>query len=189
MAKKIHHHIFDTDFKEIFWSQIISIIGGLIAGTALALYTDQLLLIPSMLILLPGFLEMRANISAPMASRLSSGLFLGIIQPTGKSETKRNIIHGNVIASFLLSFILSLLLGFVVFIMNYFIFQVYTPKLILIVVIAGVIANALEIPVTILTTFYLFKRGHDPNNIMGPFLTSLGDITSVVSILITLVII
>lgn len=191
MAKEvqaIQYKIFDENFKEIFWSQLVSIIGGLIAGSALALYTDQLLLIPSMLILLPGFLEMRANISAPMASRLSSGLFLGIIKPTGTNQIKKNIIHGNVIASFLLSFILSLLLGIVVFLMNYFVFQFYTPKLILIIVIAGLLANMLEIPVALFATFYLFKKGHDPNNIMGPFLTSLGDITSIAAILFTLVI-
>ncbi|MEK6921530.1 MAG: magnesium transporter [Nanoarchaeota archaeon] len=188
MTKQVQYKIFDENFKEIFCSQIISIIGGLIAGSALALYTDQLLLIPSMLILLPGFLEMRANISAPMASRLSSGLFLGIIEPKKKTETNKNIVRGNVIASFLLSFILSLLLGIVVFLMNYFIFQFYTPKLILIIVIAGLLANALEIPVTIFATFYLFRKGHDPNNIMGPFLTSLGDITSIAAILLALVI-
>src|SRR3989339_2131966 len=93
MPKEIQYKIFDANFKEIFWSQLVSIFGGLIAGSALALYTDQLLLIPSMLILLPGFLEMRANISAPMASRLSSGLFLGIIKPKGTNQTKKNIIH------------------------------------------------------------------------------------------------
>jgi mgtE-like transporter len=189
MAKEAASKLFDENFKEIFCSQIISIIGGLIAGSAIALYTDQLLLIPSMLILLPGFLEMRANISAPMASRLSSGLFLGIINPKQKTETNKNIVRGNIIASFLLSFILSLLLGVVVFLMNYFVFEFYTPKLIFIIVIAGIIANALEIPLTIFATFYLFKKGHDPNNIMGPFLTSLGDITSIAAILLALVII
>ncbi len=175
------------NFKEIFYSQIISIAGGLIAGTVLALYTEKILLIPSMLILLPGFLEMRANISAPFASRLSSGLFLGVIK-LKSDPTRRKIVRGNVYASFFLSILVSLLLGFVAFVVNYFILQVYTPKLIFIVLLAGIIANAIEIPITVLATFYLFKKGHDPNNIMGPFLTSLGDITSIVSLLIALVI-
>ena len=55
--------------------------------------------------------------------------------------------------------------------------------------IAGIIANTIEIPLTLFTTLYLFKKGYDPNNIMGPFVTSTGDIISILSILITLTII
>lgn len=179
-------HIYDRNFKEIFWSQIISILGGLLAGTVLALYTEKLLLIPSMFILLPGFLEMRASISAPLASRLSSGLFLGVIPPKKNSITKTRIIQGNVLASFFLSIITAFLLGLIVFVMNYLVFEIYTPKLLFVIVIAGVLANTLEIPLASFVTFYLFRKGHDPNNIMGPFLTSLGDITSIVALLIAL---
>ncbi|MFA6887897.1 MAG: magnesium transporter [Candidatus Woesearchaeota archaeon] len=180
--------IFDMNFKEIFFSQIVSVAGGLIAGTVLAIYTEKILLIPSMLILLPGFLEMRANITAPLASRLSSGLFLGVIHAKS-NPTRTKIIQGNVIASFVLSGIVSLLLGLIVFFVNYFFLQVYTPKLIVVVLFAGILANAIEIPLTLFATFYLFKKGHDPNNIMGPFLTSSGDIISIISILLALVVV
>lgn len=189
ILKKFVDYIFDKDFEEILGSQIISIIGGIIAGTVLAVYTEQFLLIPSMLILLPGFLEMRANISAPIASRLSSGLFLGVIAPRKQTMTKKNIIKGNIYASFLLTIIISLLLGFFAFAANYFLFEVYSPKLIFILLAAGLIANIIEVPITVFFTFYLFRKGHDPNNIMGPFLTSLADITSIVSLLIALVVI
>lgn len=182
-------NLFDKDFKEILGSQIISVLGGLIAGTVLAVYVNKLLLIPSMLILLPGFLEMRANVSGPVASRVSSGLFLGVIAPGKTTETKRKIIQGNINASFLLTIITSLFLGTIAFLTNYFVFEVYSPMIIPIILIAGIIANIIEIPVTLLATFYLYKKGHDPNNIMGPFLTSLGDITSIVSLLIALVIV
>jgi mgtE-like transporter len=177
--------IFDKDFKEIFSSQMVSIIGGLIAGTILSLYTDQALLIPGMFILLPGFLEMRGNISGSFTSRLSSGLFLGVIKPNIK---KTKIIKGNLLASFFLAIFVSLTLGLVAFLFNFFVFQISTPKIILVPLIAGIISNAIEIPLTLFATFYLFRKGHDPNNIMGPFVTSTGDITSIVSLLVALVI-
>lgn len=178
--------IFDNNFKEIFSSQIISILIGLITGTILAIYTDKILLIPGMLILIPGFLEMRGNISGSFASRLSSGLFLGIIKP---NKIKTKIIKGNLLASFFLAIFVSLLLGLIAFLFNYFIFKTFILKIILIPIIAGFIANAIEIPLTLFTTLYLFKKGHDPNNIMGPLITSTGDITSILSLLIVLVII
>lgn len=178
--------IFDKSFKEIFLSQIVSIIGGLIAGTILALYTDKLLLIPGMLILLPGFLEMRGNISGSFASRLSSGLFLGVINP---NKVKTKIIRGNLLSSFLLAIIISFTLGLIAFLFNLLVFKIAISKIILLPLIAGIIANAIEIPLTLAVTFYLFKKGHDPNNIIGPFVTSTGDITSIASLLIALVII
>ena len=180
--------LFDKSFQEILGSQIISVFGGLFAGGILAYYTKNILLIPSMLIILPGFLEMRANISGPLASRLSSGLFLGVIDSKMKSKVNKKILNGNILASIFLTIIACLFLGTLAFLMNYFVFQVYTPKLIFVLLIAGLIANAIELPITLFMTFLLFRKGHDPNNIMGPFLTSLGDITSIVALLIALVI-
>ncbi len=177
---------FDGSFKEMFSSQIVSMIGGLIGGTILAVYTNKLILIPGMLILLPGFLEMRGNISGTFASRLSSGLFLGVIKPN-RMQTK--IIKGNLAASFLLAIFISLVLGVVAFLFNLIVFEMVIPKIILIPLIAGIIANAIEITLTLFTTFYLFKKGHDPNNIMGPFVTTTGDVTSILSLLLTIFII
>jgi len=179
-------NIFDKNFKDIFFSQLVSLCGGLIAGLMLAIYTDKLLLIPGMLILLPGFLEMRGNISGSFASRLSSGLFLGIIKP---NKIKTKIIKGNLAASFFLVLFVSFLLGFLAFLFNYLILKTVIIELIFIPLVAGIIANAIEIPLTLFVTLYLFKKGHDPNNIMGPFITSTGDITSIVSLLIAMVIV
>ncbi len=179
----IQMNLFDNDFKEIFSSQLISLIGGLIAGSILAFYTNQILLLPGMLIILPGFLEMRGNISGTFASRLTAGLFLGFVKPTLK-ETR--IIKGNVIASFALAIFASLILGLTAFLFNYFLLGIIMKKIILIPLIAGIIANLIEIPLTLIATFYLFKKGHDPNNFMGPFVTSTADITSIISILIAM---
>lgn len=178
--------IFDKSFREIFFIQILSVIGGLITGTLLVIYTDKLLLIPGMLIILPGFLEMRGNISGSLASRLTSGLFLRVIHV---NKIKSNMIKGNILASIFLAIVVSFVLGLIAFLFNFFILNTYIPIIILFPLLAGLIANITEVPLTIFATFYLFKKGYDPNNIMGPFVTSTGDIISVVSLLIALVII
>jgi mgtE-like transporter len=176
--------IFDRDFTEILSSQFVSIIGGLIVGTILAAYTDKMFLLPGMLILLPGFFEMRGNISGSFAARLSSGMFLGIIKP---NKIKTRIIHGNLLASFLLAIAVCFVLGVVACLFNYFVIHIFTLKILLLPIFAGILANIIEIPLTLFVTFYLFRKGHDPNNIMGPFVTSTGDITSIVSLLIIMV--
>lgn len=171
------------NFKDIFLSQLVSIFGGLISGTILAVYTDKVFLIPGMLILIPGLLEMRNSIDGSFASRISAGLFLHVINP---KHTKTKIIKGNLIAEFILGIMISLVLGLVTFGFNYFILKIYLPKIIFIPIIAGIFANLIELPLTLFTTLFLFKHGHDPNNIMGPFVTSTGDVISVISLLITL---
>ena len=176
---------FDKNFKEIFTSQVISILGGLLAGTILALYTNKILYIPGMLVILPGFLAMRGNISGSFASRLSAGLFLGFIKPTLR---KTRIVQGNLKASFFLAIFISLVLGILAFLSNYIVWGSSSIKIILLPLIAWIIANAIEIPLTLIMTFYFFKKGHDPNNIMGPVVTSTGDITSIVALLIAVVI-
>jgi len=174
------------DFKEIFGAELISITGGLIAGSILAIYLDKIMIIPGILILFPAFLEMRGNISGTLSARLSSGLWLGIVKP----RLKRNrTLHGNIVASFILVILVSLVLGLIAYLAGYYLFAINNPAIILIAVVAGILSNLIEIPLTIATTFWLFKNGHDPNNIMGPYITTTGDIISIVSLLITVVII
>jgi len=80
-------------------------------------------------------------------------------------------------------------LGLIAFMFNNLVLHVFNPSIIMIFLIAGLIASAIEIPIAIFFTFYFFRKGHDPNNILGPFVTSTGDITSILSLLIALVII
>lgn len=174
---------FDRDFKEILGTQMFSIIGGLIAGTILAVYEDKLLIIPGMLIMIPGFLEMRNNIAGSFSSRITSGLFLHIIKP---DHMKTKIIKGNVIASFILGILVSIMLGLIAFAFNYFLMGLYYPAIIIIPLIAGFISNGIEIPLTLIAILYLFKKGHDPNNIIGPFITAIGDVVGILSLLFAL---
>ncbi len=178
--------IFDKGFREILLSQFVSLIGGLIVGVVLAIYTDKLLLVPGMLIILPGFLEMRGNISGTFASRIASGLFLGVIKARNNST---KLIRGNKRASLILSMIVALFLGLMAFLFNYIALGVITPAIIALPFIAGVLSEMVEIPLTLFATIYFYRKGHDPNNIMGPFITSTGDISSVMALLIAMVIV
>jgi len=176
--------LFDKEFNEILSGQTIALIAGLIAGVFLAFQTDKILLIPAMFILIPGLLEMRGNIEGSLSSRLSSGLFLKLVKP--KLENTE-ILKGNIIASFVLSIIISLVLGYVAFIVEYAALGIFYPKIIVIALIAGVISNIIGMIFSVFLTFYLFKKGHDPNNIMGPSITSLGDVISILSIMLVVV--
>jgi len=135
--------------------------------------------------LIPGFLELRGSISGSLSSRLSSGLYLKLIKPKFENTY---LIRGNIIASFILSIVISGLLGVLAFLVELFIFDFYFIKIIYISIIAGIIANVAGIIFSIFITFYIFRKGHDPNNITGPFITSIGDVISILSLLLAVVI-
>ncbi|HLD49254.1 MAG TPA: magnesium transporter, partial [archaeon] len=83
----------------------------------------------------------------------------------------------------------SAVLGTVAYFANLYFFGVNNISIIFIALFAGIFSNIIEIPITIFTTFWLFRHGHDPNNIMGPYVTTIGDIVSILSLLIAIVII
>lgn len=181
----MHKPLWHKDFKEIFYGELVSLTGGLVAGFMLASATNQIVLVPGLFILLPGFLEMRGNISGSMSARMTSALFLKVAKP----ELKGNkFLRENVIAAFILSLVVSLLLGIISFAFSYYFFGISNQKIISVALLAGFISNFIEIPLTVLFNFWLFRRGHDPNNIMGPYVTTIGDIVSVASILIAVVV-
>jgi len=174
------------DFEEILGSEIISITGGLVAGLLLTYATDKLAMLPALFILLPGFLEMRGNISGSLSARLSAGLHVGAFR---KAYNKRNIVKGNIAASFVLVVVVSLFLGLLAYYVSMEFFGVINPKIILVSLVAALLSNIIEIPLTVLTTFWLFRHGHDPNNIMGPYVTTTGDIISIVALLIAMAVV
>ncbi len=173
-----------SDFKEILFSEIISVSGGLLTGTLLAFAVDKIYLVPGLFILIPGFLEMRGSLGGSLASRISSGLFLGAVKPSFGDR----IVKSNMLATVLLILISSLILGVLAYLSSAYIFGIDNAKIIFISLIAGAVSIAMT-PFTVLTTLWLFRKGHDPNNIMGPYITTMGDIFSVIAFMAAILVV
>lgn len=180
-------HIRPRDFREILGFEVVSMTGGLLAGIMLALLIGKLELLPGLFILLPGFLEMRGNISGSLAARLSSGLFLKAVEP--RWSMSQSYLRGNVLASFSLAIVVSIFLGLLAWMAMFVFTGASYLQIIAVSLIAGVLANFIEIPLTVSAVFFLFRRGHDPNNVMGPVTTTVGDIVSVAALAVAMVIV
>src|SRR3989344_2430901 len=152
---KKREKVIDKDFFEISVSELISVTGGIIAGIFLLGLIDKLSLIPGLLILLPGFLEMHGNISGSLAGRLSSALYTKKIKP---KFTKSKFLTDNIFSN------------------------INDIRVLYIALFAAVLTIILEIPITIISTFWLFRHKYDLDDIMGPYVTTLGDIISILSL-------
>ena len=168
----------DKEFKEILGAQLVSTTGGVIAGLLLAVFINKLELIPVMFMLLPGFFEMKGSIGGSLTARLGSALHKGTLKPSGYSS--KLLSEG--VASFLLLLAASSVLGVIAFALGGLTLGIYNPRVILIPILAVMILSAFEIIMFIYASLWLYRHGHDPNNIMGPYVTTLGDITSVISL-------
>ncbi len=175
------------DFLEIFTGEIIAVTGGLLAGTVLAIFKDNLLLIPGLFILLPGFLEMRGNISGSLAARIGSALHLGTLSAKAKYNNK--LIIKNILASSFLVIFVSLILGSLAYLATFLFFHIKFVEIIYISLFAAILTSSILLPLTIKTSLWLYKRGHDPDNIMGPYITTVGDVVSIAAILLAIIII
>lgn len=171
--------IADKDFKEILPAELGSITFGLIAGILLTTITGKLELIPGLLILLPGFLEMHGNILGSLSARLGTKLHTKEIKP---KFNYNKVLKDNVLASAFLMILVSIILGILAYLAIFFIFKVNSLNILFISLFASIISIILTIPLTIWMSFWFFKHNYDPDDIMGPYITSLGDIISVIAI-------
>lgn len=174
------------EFAEIFSTELLSISGGILAGILLAIGVDKILAVPGIFILFPGFLEMRNAVSGSLFARLNSALNLGEIKPSWKWGRDPFIVQ-NFLATFVLVLMISAGLGLLAYVASAAIFGSASFVVFWVAILGGLLSNVIEVPFTIAETFLLRLAGYDPANIMGPFITTTGDIFSILSLLIAII--
>ena len=160
-------------------------LGAIVAGSTLGLMTGLFESIPGLIVVIPAIIAMRGNISTALGSRIGSAYHLGVIDADNlwNDELKQNII-----GSFVLSFLVSIIIGILAFITTILFFKfsidvkILAVKLVSIVIIAGVISGLILTLLTIGIIYLVFKRGYDPDNITGPALATFGDMITMVCI-------
>ena len=150
-------------------------IGGIVAGSTLGVMKELLQNIPGLIVVIPGIIAMRGNISTALGSRLGSAYHLGIIDADNLWNEE---LRQNIIGSFTLSLLVSIIVGILAYVTTVIFFKIYPDpvKLIAIVIMAGIISAFFLTLLTIVIIFIVFKRGLDPDNITGPALATFGDV-------------
>ncbi|MCL7411226.1 MAG: magnesium transporter [Methanosarcinaceae archaeon] len=162
--------------REALPFEILAIIGGVVAGLIFSGMTNELQLIPGLIVIAPAVLGMRGNVSCTLGSRLGSAIHMGLIT---RIDTNPELIN-NVSGSLLLGFILSIVLG----ILGHYVTLALGLEsagalvLILIAVIAGVTSGIVLAVVAVLLALGMFRFGFDPDNVVTPAIATIGDIVS-----------
>lgn len=169
--------------KETFPSEIVSIIGDLLAGIVLILLILPFASFLILILIIPALLSLRGNISGPFIARTSKDLIVG--------EFNRKSWIENVSATFTLSIITALLIGIFAIVLNIMIIKIYIlPNEILIVIplLTMLLTLIISLPTSTILNYLTFKFGFDPNSVVHPIMTALDDFLTVIFFYITLII-
>jgi len=168
-------------FKQSLPLLILCGIGGMFTGNILIFMSYLFETIPGLIIIVPGVIALRGNISTAFGSRLGSAYHLGVIS---RENMWNDELKQNIIGSIVLSILVSAILGLIAYITSIYIFKVYPSPIILIgsVLLAGIISGFILTFLTVGIIYLVFKRGYDPDNITGPALSTVGDIITMLSL-------
>jgi mgtE-like transporter len=174
--------IFYKILKESIPILSVCIIGGLFAGLILHNLEKEFSAIPGLLILLPGILALRGNISSALGSRLSSALHLGTVEAGFDRKLFRNpIIVQNIWASLALNLLMSFVLGIAAYYIS-ILFGIQNVSIIMLTtisVIVGLLSGIVLTLLTILLAMYSTLHGYDPDNVLTPAVATIGDALTV----------
>ena len=165
-------------FKQSLPLLLLCSIGGIFAGNTLGLMIDLFERIPGLLVIIPGIIALRGNISTAFGSRLGSAYHLGIIN---EKNMWNDELKQNVLGSIILSLFVSLVMGILAYTTTVLFFHAYPNPIMLIsiVLLAGLISGLILTGLTIIIIYLVFRRGYDPDNITGPSLATVGDIITI----------
>lgn len=163
---------------------LISLVAGLFAGTILGSETmrEGIASVPGILLLLPAFLATRGGVYGSLGARLATGLHQGIIEP--RFQLDRRLTNA-IVASFINGMVVSVFIAVITF-AALALFAEGGSLLVLVgvMVIAGLLSAILMLSVLVTVVFVGYNRGLDPDNIIGPVVTTLGDVFGVAFLLV-----
>ncbi|WP_148883563.1 magnesium transporter [Thermococcus aciditolerans] len=163
----------------LFTSQIF----GLFGGTFLGKYFETIRIqFPGLLVVLPGIMGLRGNVFGSMASRFSTMLYLGDLEPSMRDKKVLKEIVLRMLIS-LIPIVLLWVIGVATGVKkNAF-------DVLLIVVTSTILVSFILGYFTSFVTIFSFRRGTDPDSVAAPLVASMGDFLTVPSLVLFILLI
>lgn len=178
------HASISSIVREALPFELLATVGGVIAGIILSKMTNELEMIPGLLVIYPGVLGLRGNISSTLGSRLGSAIHMGLITDIDRNNPE---LVNNISGSLLLGFIMAILLGvlghFVTLALGFESAGIF--KLVLICAISALTSGVILSFVAVLLAIGTFRFGFDPDNVVTPSIATIGDIVSMLMLFLS----
>jgi len=161
-----------------------SLVGGLLAGLVLGGMRADLQAVEGLLVLVPALLATRGNVYGSFGARLATGLHQGLIEPRIRAGDRRlraaaaaALANGVATSLFAAAAAVAILstLGLPV---------AGLGRLLGIALVAGLLSGVTLTAVVVAVVFAGYRRGHNPDTLVGPLVTTTGDVFGVLFLLI-----
>ena len=163
----------------------IAVIVEIFAGQVLQGNQNLLISFPIFLISIPVVNSVAGNIGSVLGARLASGLHVGYITNSLKDKE----MHQNLFVSLLIGFFTYFILAIVIYLVALFsdtVRDISLIEFVLILVFTGFLLICVVAVVSVLTAFISFKRGLDPDDMVAPVVTTVGDVMGIVFLFVIL---
>lgn len=158
------------------------------AGYVLNLNIAEIRELPIILVMIPPINGIGGNVGCILGARLTSALHSGILEPRLRGQW---VLRGNIFASTLVSLGVFAFTGAIFFAiaLAYGITLYRSLVLMLAFFAAGMVLTTVVMLATMISAFISFKRGLDPDNVVIPIVTSIGDVVGVTCLIMAIKII
>ena len=157
----------------------VAVVIEIFAGQILQGRQDMLILFPVFLISIPVINSIGGNIGSVLGARLASGLHVGYITISLKDKE----MHENLFYSLLIGFITYIILAIVIYylaLLGGLRMGIGLIEFVAILVSTGFLLICVVVLMSVLTAFLSFKRGLDPDDIVAPVVTTVGDTLGII---------
>ncbi|MFB6220616.1 MAG: magnesium transporter [Halolamina sp.] len=161
-----------------------SLVGGLAAGVVLGGMRAELRAVEGLLVLVPALLATRGNVYGSFGARLSTGLHQGLVEPRVDLGDER--LRGATAAALGNGVLVSVFAAAAVFLILTVLGDGVAPlgTLIAISFVAGLLSGVALTVVVVGVVFAGYRRGHDPDTLVGPVVTTTGDVFGIAFLLL-----
>ncbi|WP_292487836.1 magnesium transporter [Methanohalobium sp.] len=161
----------------------VTTIIGIFSGQILNARIENLVSLPSLLVLIPALIKVGGDTGSMLGARLSSAFHLGMGGNIHKNPVVKNSLLGALIVGITACFILSIVVWSVSNLMGIGLEYITFFK---ICMIAGILELIAVYAITVLIAFASQRFGLDPDDTVIPLIATLGDLIGVAGIFTTL---
>ena len=171
-------------YREAFPALAASLVGGLFAGVVLSGMRAELRAVPGLLVLVPALLATRGNVYGSLGARISTALHQGLIEPRIRGGDER--LRAAVAAALANGLLVSSFAAIAAFaILTVFGGSVAPlPVLVATALLSGLLSGIALAGVVVTAVFAGYRRGRDPDTLVGPLVTTTGDLFGMLFLLV-----
>lgn len=160
---------------------LISLAAGHILNSSIATIAE----LPLILAMIPPINGIGGNIGSILGSRLTSALHIGTLEPKLRGQ---KVLRGNIAASTLISLGVFSFTSVIFFAIAFASGMPFARSLALMLAFlaAGMALSTALMFVTVASAFVSFKGGLDPDNVVIPVITSIGDVLGVTCLIMAI---